>query len=102
LNKNGVERDLYGFGYTDKDGEMVYDLGFLRKMGNLNSEYDKLSDLIINLTSKSYTELEANVKVNLDGIETAQQQLNKLKKQRDRYKNSNENSYNNYQEKINE
>lgn len=102
LNKNGVERDLYGFGYTDKDGEKIYDLGFLRKMGNLNSEYDKLSDLIINLTSKSYTELEANVKVNLDGIETAQQQLNKLKKQRDRYKNSNENTYNNYQEKINE
>lgn len=102
LNKNGVERDLYGFGYTDKNGETIYDLGFLRKMGNLNSEYDKLSDLIINLTSKSYTELEANVKVNLDGIETAQQQLNKLKKQRDRYKNSNENTYNNYQEKINE
>lgn len=96
LSKEQVERDLYGI----DPGDMAY----LKKLGALNTLYDKVSNLIIDLTKKSYTELEANVKVNLDGLLTAQQQLEKLKKQQEKYKQSagSNKTYENYQAKIEE
>jgi len=72
LSEKQVYADLYG----TNEGDMAY----LRKLGHYNEEYDKISNLIINLSSQSFTELEANVKVNIDGIEAAQKELYKLKK----------------------
>lgn len=82
LDKNSVDADLYGKGEGDQ--------GYLKQLGHLNTEYDKLSNLIINLQNASFNELQANVNVNTNGIEAAQQQLHKIKKQIDRYKAVNE------------
>lgn len=99
LDKDMVNNDLYG-----KDSN---DMGYLKQLGNYNKEYDKISNKIINLSSESYTELEANIDVNLESIETAQQQLRKYKKQMDRYKDTKEDieenqTYQNYVTKYNE
>jgi hypothetical protein len=69
LNKTDVDNDLYGA--TDTD------MGYLKQLGHFNNEYDILSNAIINLSSNSFTELEANINVDYDGIETAQKQLRK-------------------------
>ena len=82
LDKSSVDADLYGKGEGDQ--------GYLKQLGHLNTEYDKLSNLIINLQNASFNELQANVNVNTNGIEAAQQQLYKIKKQIDRYKAVNE------------
>ena len=72
LDKDSVDADLYGKGEGD--------YGYLKQLGYLNTEYDKLSNAIINLSTSSLTELQANVETNVKGIETAQKQLFKLKK----------------------
>lgn len=77
LDKDAVEADLYG-----KDSS---DMGYLKQLGYYNSKYDELSNLIINLQDESYNELAANIEVNLTGIETAQQELNKINKNLSRY-----------------
>lgn len=77
LDEEQLERDLYG----KEEGDLAY----LKQLGYYNTEYDKLSNLIINLSSESFTELEANIEVNLEAILTAQQQLLKLKKQLSKY-----------------
>lgn len=77
LNKEKTEADLYG-----KDEN---DLGFLKTLGYLNTQYDRISNQIINLSAASFTELKANLDVNLTGIETAQKQLRKLEKIMSRY-----------------
>lgn len=82
LNEQKTKEDLYGV----KEG----DFGYLKQLGYYNTQYDKLSDLIINLSSASFSELEANVSVNFDAITTAQQQLWKLKEQASKYDQINE------------
>lgn len=106
LDKEATEYDLYG-----KDNN---DMGYLKRLGYYNSEYDRYSNLIIKLQDESYTELEANIEVNLTGIETAKQELNKIKKKMEKYKvqfiNKNNNNteiiksetYNNYMEQKEE
>lgn len=78
LDGETIKEDLYGI----KEGN----LGYLKTLGFYNTEYDKLSNQIINLESSSYTELEANLEVNLAGIETAIQQMRKYAEQIDKYK----------------
>lgn len=68
MDKESTENYLYG------NGE---EKGYLKELGNLNTEYDKLSNLIINMQDESYTELQANIEVNLTGIETSLTELNK-------------------------
>ena len=98
LEKALVDADLYG-----KNEE---DMGYLKQLGHLNTEYDKLSNLIINLRNSSFNELEANVQVNTTAIETAQKQLTKYKKELDRYKatadQENNKTYQSYITKYNE
>lgn len=102
LDKDLVNADLYGINEND--------YGYLKQLGHFNSEYDKLSDLIINLSNESYTELQGNVDVNFEGILTAQKQLIKYKTQMDKYKNQTTTSttqepsktYLNYQNKYKE
>lgn len=103
LDETATNADLYGV-----DSE---DMGYLKKLGYYNNEYDRLSNLIINLQDESYTELEANVEVNLTGIETAQKELNKIKKNMTKYSTPKKNNtgdkeasetYNNYKTKYNE
>lgn len=77
LDKEKTNADLYGIDDND--------MGYLKKLGYYNNEYDKLSNLIINLQDESYTELEANIEVNLTGIETALKELNKIKKNMSKY-----------------
>lgn len=77
LDKETTEADLYGI-----DGS---DMGYLKQLGYYNKKYDELSNLIINLQDESYNELAANVEVNLAGIETVQQELNKINKSLSRY-----------------
>lgn len=78
LDKDKTEADLYGKSESD--------LGYLKQLGHLNTEYDKLSDAIINLSTSSYNELNANLQVNLNGIEAAQQELYKIKGYIDKYR----------------
>ena len=78
LDKNKVEADLYGAGQND--------MGYLKKLGHLNTEYDKLSNAIINLQTSSFNELNANIQINLSGIEAAQQELYKIKGYIDKYR----------------
>lgn len=103
LDKNTTDADLYGIDESD--------MGYLKQLGYYNKKYDELSNLIINLQDESYTELTANVEVNLTGIETAQQELNKINKNLSRYaanKNNSEktaeesDTYLNYKQKYNE
>lgn len=76
-----VEQDLYG-AKSEENGLN----GYLKALGFYNGEYDRLSNQIINLEDSSFTELEANLNVNLDGIETAQKQMKKYAEQIDKYK----------------
>lgn len=93
LDKIETENDLYG-----KDDQ---DLGFLKTLGYYNTMYDNLSNKIINLQDQSYTELEANVQVNITGIETALQELNRIKSTLSRY-NHDSTAYENYEQKKKE
>ena len=77
LDEKESNRDLYGV-----DNE---DMGYLKTLGYYNTEYDKLSNKIINLQDESYTELTANIEVNLTGIETAIQELNKNRAKMEKY-----------------
>lgn len=77
LNKDMVYADLYG---TDDTGS-----GYLQRLGHLNDEYDKLSDAIINLQNASTTELEANLEVNLNGIDSAKKNITRLRKEKSSY-----------------
>lgn len=77
LDGNIVNNDLYG--QDDND------MGYLKQLGYYNTEYDKLSNKIINLQDQSYTELTANIDINLVGIEVAQQELGKINKKLNQY-----------------
>ena len=87
LDADEVEQDLYGVTPTSRVLEKdEIPAGFLNQLGYYNSRYDELSNKIINLKDASYTELEANLTVNYQGIITAQEQILKIKKQLDKYK----------------
>lgn len=89
LDKEEVEQDLYGIFPIEEsleDSKKVIPSGFLSQLGYYNTQYDKLTNNIINLQDSSFTELEANVIVNLEGIVTAQEQILKIKGQLDNYK----------------
>lgn len=105
LDKDEVERDLYG-DYFNLNSFSFCGGGFLRQLGYYNEQYDKISNKIINLQDSSFTELEANLNVNLQGIITAQEQLNKIKKQMEHFSNTNSEqlsqSYLNYKTKKEE
>ena len=99
LDENMVKADLYGIGKND--------LGYLKQLGYYNEKYDELSNKIINLQDESFTELQANIEVNLTGIETAQQEMNKINKTLQKYaqpKNGHEESdtYKSYKIKYEE
>lgn len=77
LNEKQIEADLYGINESG--------IAFLKTLGYYNKNYDELTNNIINLENSSLNELEANLYVNLEGIETAQKELIKIKKQKDRF-----------------
>lgn len=77
LNKDMVNADLYG----TSEGS----IGYLQRLGFLNGEYDKLNNAIINLQDSSTTELEANLEVNLNGIDSAKKNINRLRKEKSSY-----------------
>ena len=88
LDGDEVEQDLYGLTPTTKDltnKKNVIPSGFLSQLGYYNSQYDELSNKIINLQDASFTELQANLEVNYQGIITAQEQILKIKKQINNY-----------------
>ena len=89
LDKEEVEQDLYGvvpLQESLEDNSNLIPAGFLYQLGYYNGEYDKLTNKIINLQDASFNELQANVTVNLEGIVTAQEQILKIKKQLNQYK----------------
>ena len=86
LDEDKTMADLYGINNED--------LGYLKTLGYYNTQYDRLSNLIINLSAASFTELQANLDVNLTGIETAQTKLRALEKKMSRYTvKTNNNNY---------
>lgn len=90
LDGDEVEQDLYGITPNEKsikDNPDEIPSGFLQQLGYYNTRYDELSNKIINLQDASFTELQANLEVNYQGIITAQEQILKIKKQLDKYKN---------------
>lgn len=78
LSREQTDADLYG-----KDNN---DIGYLKKLGYLNTQYDQLSNIIINLTNESFVELQSNLETNITGISSAQQELMKVKKSMEKYK----------------
>ena len=99
LDGDEVEQDLYGITPTSKKLKKdEIPSGFLYQLGYYNSQYDELSNKIINLQDASYTELQANLEVNYQGILTSQEQIVKIKKQLDRYKELYENTTTNYKD----
>ena len=85
LDKDRTLSDLYGNNSND--------LGYLKTLGYLNIEYDKLSNYIINLSAASFTDLQAKLDVNLTGIETAQKRLRELEKIMSKYTKKYNTSY---------
>ncbi|MGM9858956.1 MAG: hypothetical protein ACI311_06910 [Bacilli bacterium] len=90
LDKQSTENDLYGSG--DKNDIS----GFLKQMGFYNGKYDELSNKIINLQDESYTELEANLDVNLNGIDVALKELRKINGSLSKYESKNNKSNDSY------
>lgn len=90
LDEEEVEQDLYGITpnvTSIEDNPDEIPSGFLKQLGYYNTQYDELSNKIINLQDASFTELQANLEVNYQGILTAQEQILKIRKQLDKYKN---------------
>lgn len=85
LNKEITEADLYGKNEND--------MGYLKTLGYLNTQYDNITNKIINISAQSFTELSANLNVNLTGIETAQKQLRDLEKKLSKYTVQDSESY---------
>lgn len=99
LDKQSTENDLYGNG--DKNNIS----GFLKQMGFYNGKYDELSNKIINLQDESYTELAANLEVNLNGIDVALKELRKINSSLSKYESKNKKSNDSYkalEEKLSE
>lgn len=90
LDADEVEQDLYGKTPTIGDLKDLDTIpsGFLYQLGYYNQQYDDLSNKIINLQDASFTELEANLTVNYEGIITAQEQILKIKRQLQKYKDA--------------
>lgn len=78
LDADQVQRDLYGI---DKD-----DFAFLPRIGEYNKLYDKYSNLIITMTSKTLTELMAEIIVDTTGVITALEQRKKIGQQMYQFK----------------
>lgn len=101
LDEDQVLQDLYGISPVENplDDSSVLPQGFLRQLGYYNEQYDKITNKIINLQDSSFTELEANLNVNLEGITTAQEQLMKIKSQMEKFNtlSMSENSSQSYQ-----
>ena len=93
LDKDRVTRDLYGIKNETE--------GFLKQLGYYNTQYDQLSNSIINLQNESFGELESNINVSITGIESVLKEIAKLNKQMSRYKGNTEHNetYSNYEEK---
>lgn len=108
LDRDEVQQDLYGT--TPTAGNSKIPSGFLSQLGYYNTQYDELSNKIINLQDASYTELEANLTVNYQGIITAQEQILKIKKQLKKYQDAygidkdldDQTTYQNYLAKLSE
>lgn len=109
LDEDEVTQDLYGLTPSINSSiDTTEDLpqGFLRQLGYYNTQYDNISNKIINLTDASFDELSANLIVNLEGITTAQEQLLKIKQQMERFNSlsagitSTSQSYENYKTKY--
>lgn len=88
LKESTVEEDLWG--KTSNSAESIkkniVPHGYLKQLGYYNTSYDFLTNKIINLQDASFNELEANLQVNLTGIETAKKQINKITKEMDKYR----------------
>lgn len=81
LDEQKVEEDLWGI--SNQNNTVCQ--GYLKQLGYYNTEYDKLSNKIINLQDASYNELKANLNVNLEGIDTSLQQIQKILKRMNSY-----------------
>ena len=109
LDYKTVEEDLYGISSTGtiNSSNNKVPQGYLKQLGYYNKLYDSLTNKIINLEDASFTELEANLQVNLTGIETAEKQINKYKQEMQRYAGSKSEeelaknqAYQNYKSKL--
>lgn len=63
LNTDKVVRDLYGI---EKE-----DFAFIPTIGYYNTQYDKLTNLIVNLSGETMVQLEAENETNIQGITTS-------------------------------
>ena len=83
LKEEEVEKDLWG---TKGEDNGSIPQGYLKQLGYYNTQYDKISNKIINLQDASYNELQANLTVNLEGIDTSLQQIQKILKRMNNYR----------------
>lgn len=70
LNPEQTQRDIFGIEKGD--------LAFLPTIGAYNTQYDKYSNLIINLTNQEMTTLQASNEVAITGITTALEERKKI------------------------
>lgn len=104
LNKEQVIKDLYGINKGD--------FAFLPTIGYYNNQYDKLTNLIINLTGETMVKLEAENETYIQGVTTALEEKQKICQkmyqfkvksyQKDQYDYTTSDSYKNYLIKMKE
>lgn len=70
LDEDNVKRDLYGIEKGD--------FSFLPTIGYYNDKYDKLTDLIINLTGETMVKLEAELETYIQGVTTSLEEKQKI------------------------
>jgi len=78
LNAEKITRDLFGI----EEG----DFAFLPTIGYYNTQYDKLSNLIINLTGETMTQLEAENITNIEGVTASLVEKQKISQQMYQFK----------------
>lgn len=91
LNPEQTQRDIYGIEKGD--------LAFLPTIGAYNTQYDKYTNLIINLTNKEMTTLQASNEVAITGITTALEERKKISQRMYQFKMAAENRLTSFYER---
>lgn len=94
-----VEQDLYGI--THQENEIIN--GYLKSLGNYNTQYDTLTNKIINLQNNSFNDIDAHLQINIEGINVINKEIKEYNDMKAKYSNQpNSNIYKSYQAKLRE
>lgn len=93
-----IEQDLYGIKY---DKTVIN--GYLKTLGNYNTQYDILTNKIINLQNNSFNDIDAHIQINIEGINVIIKEIKEYTEMISKYSNQQNSSiYKTYQAKLRE